>query len=118
VECPTGSGRWMNLAEVACELAARLTRIFLPEGEPGCVSARSRPCHGQDRYFAVDPHWQDLILFHEYFHGDTGRGLGASHQTGWTALVARLLEMGSVPEVETDHVATGAPRGTDLKSVL
>lgn len=90
VECPAGSGTQMNLAEVACELAGRLRRIFLPDAEGG------RPCHGGGRRFADDPHWRDLVLFHEYFHGDTGRGLGASHQTGWTALVARLLEMGSV----------------------
>jgi hypothetical protein len=89
VECPTGSGRLMNLEEVACELAGRLTRIFLPDAR-GC-----RPCHGDDRCFAEDPNWRDLILFYEYFHGDNGRGLGAGHQTGWTALVARLLEMGS-----------------------
>jgi hypothetical protein len=87
VECPTGSGQWMNLAEVACELAGRLKRLFLPD------SQGNRPCHGTERRFANDPHWRDLILFHEYFHGDNGRGLGASHQTGWTALVARLLEM-------------------------
>jgi hypothetical protein len=87
VECPTESGRKMNLAEVAHELAARLTRLFLPDAQG------HRPCHGSDRRFAADPHWQDLILFYEYFHGDNGRGLGASHQTGWTALVIRLLEM-------------------------
>jgi len=79
----------MNLAEVARELAARLARIFLPDG------LGSRPCHGGDRRFADDPNWRDLVLFHEYFHGDNGRGLGASHQTGWTALVTRLLEMDS-----------------------
>src|SRR5262249_27019893 len=86
VECPTGSGRLMNLAEVAAELAGRLTRIFLPNAQGG------RPCHGSIPYYAEDPHWRDLVLFYEYFHGDNGRGLGASHQTGWTALVARLLE--------------------------
>ena len=89
VECPTGSGRMMNLSEVADEIASRLSSIFLPDGEG------RRPCHGQDRRFAADPNWKDLLLFHECFHGDTGRGLGASHQTGWTALVARhLLDMG------------------------
>jgi hypothetical protein len=87
VECPAGSGRSMNLAEVARELAARLTRLFLPD------THGSRPCHGSERHFASDPHWQDLILFYEYFHGDNGRGVGASHQTGWTALATRLLEM-------------------------
>ena len=86
VQCPTGSGRLMNLQEVAGELAARLVRIFRPNHEG------RRPCHGSDLPFATDPHWRDLVLFYEYFHGDSGRGLGASHQTGWTALVARLLE--------------------------
>jgi mannosylglycerate hydrolase MGH1-like protein len=86
VECPTGSGRFMNLLEVAQEIASRLARLFLRD-ERG-----RRPCHGQDSRFASDPHWRDLVLFHEYFHGDTGRGVGASHQTGWTALAARCLE--------------------------
>jgi hypothetical protein len=86
VECPTGSGRRLNLQEVAREIASRLASIFLPDAHG------RRPCHGDDARFTSDPHWRDLILFHEYFHGDTGRGLGASHQTGWTALVARLLE--------------------------
>jgi hypothetical protein len=88
VECPTGSGRSMNLSEVARELASRLLRIFMPDAEG------RRPCHGHDRRFADDPHWRELVLFHEFFHGDNGRGLGASHQTGWTALITRLLEMG------------------------
>jgi hypothetical protein len=86
VECPTGSGQRMNLQEVADDLSARLARIFLPDAR-GC-----RPWHGDDRRYAEDPHWRDLVLFHEYFHGDTGRGLGASHQTGWTALAIRALE--------------------------
>jgi Glycosyl hydrolase family 63 C-terminal domain len=86
VEFPTGSGRQMNLAEVAHALADRLTGLFLPDAQG------RRPCHGQERRFADDPHWRDLILFYEYFHGDNGRGLGADHQTGWTALVTRLLE--------------------------
>ncbi len=86
VECPTGSGRRMTLKEVAHELNGRLARLFLPDANG------RRPCHGEDERFAKDPHWCDLLLFHEYFHGDTGRGLGASHQTGWTALVARCLE--------------------------
>jgi hypothetical protein len=90
VECPTGSGRLMNLAEVAGELAARLKGIFLPD-ERG-----RRPCHGSNRHFADDAHWRDLILFYEYFHGDNGQGIGASHQTGWTALVTRLVEMAPV----------------------
>jgi hypothetical protein len=86
VECPTGSGRLMNLGEVARELSGRLARLFLP-GEQG-----RRPWPGEDRVFHDDPHWRELTLFHEYFHGDNGRGLGASHQTGWTALVVRVLE--------------------------
>jgi hypothetical protein len=85
VECPTGSGRWMTLKEVAREIASRVARLFLPD------DTGRRPCQGNDPRWAADPHWRDLVLFHEYFHAETGRGLGASHQTGWTALVARLL---------------------------
>jgi hypothetical protein len=86
VEVPAGSGRRLNLREAAHELAGRLASIFLPDAT-GC-----RPCHGDDPRYARDPHWRDLVLFHEYFHGDTGRGLGASHQTGWTALAIRCIE--------------------------
>jgi hypothetical protein len=86
VECPTGSGVWMNLGEVSHEIARRLASVFLPDGEG------RRPCHGADERFHKDPHWRDLVLFHEYFHGDSGRGVGASHQTGWTALAVRCLE--------------------------
>ncbi|HEX6433062.1 MAG TPA: hypothetical protein VFZ87_02425, partial [Gemmatimonadales bacterium] len=86
VECPVGSGRRLDLQGVARELAGRLAGIFLVD-ESG-----RRPCHGTDERFAVDPYWKDLVLFHEYFHGDTGRGVGASHQTGWTALVVRCIE--------------------------
>jgi hypothetical protein len=86
VECPTGSGHWMTLGEVAEEIATRLVRIFLPD-ETG-----RRPCHGMDARYREDPYWRDLVLFYEYFHGDTGRGVGASHQTGWTALAVPLLE--------------------------
>jgi hypothetical protein len=86
VECPTGSGRLMTLREVARELARRLSRIFLPD-----ASGR-RPVAGAYEVFHSDPHWKDLILFHEYFHGDSGAGLGASHQTGWTGLIAKLLD--------------------------
>jgi hypothetical protein len=85
VECPTGSGRMMNLEQVAREISSRLVRIFQPDETGRC------PWHGGVERFASDPHWRGLTLFHEYFDGDTGRGLGASHQTGWTALVARLL---------------------------
>ncbi len=86
VECPTGSGRLMNLKQVALELASRLVKLFLPHDHI------RRPCHGQDNRYAEDPHFRDLVLFHEYFHAETGRGLGASHQTGWTGLVVRCLE--------------------------
>ncbi len=86
VECPTGSGRKMTLGQVACELATRLSGLFLPDADG------RRPCHGDAAPFRDDPHWRDLVLFHEHFHGETGRGLGASHQTGWTALVVRCLE--------------------------
>ena len=86
VECPTGSGQMMNLWEVATELSRRLARIFLrgPDGR--------RPVFGNLEKFQTDPHWRDAIPFHEYFNGDTGAGIGASHQTGWTALVAKLLQ--------------------------
>jgi hypothetical protein len=86
VECPTGSGKWMNLFEVAREIANRLTRIFLRD-ESG-----RRPVFGGTQKFQTDPHWKDYLLFYEYFHGDNGAGLGASHQTGWTGLVAKLIE--------------------------
>jgi hypothetical protein len=86
VECPTGSGQMLTLGEVAAELSRRLSRIFL-RADDG-----RRPVFGGQATFQQDPHWRDLILFHEYFHGDNGAGIGASHQTGWTALVAKLLQ--------------------------
>jgi Mannosylglycerate hydrolase MGH1-like glycoside hydrolase domain/Glycosyl hydrolase family 63 C-terminal domain len=95
VECPTGSGRRMNLFEVSRELGDRLTRIFLPD-ERG-----RRPVYGGTKKFQTDPHWRDCILFYEYFHGDNGAGLGASHQTGWTGLVARLIQLYGHLEAET-----------------
>jgi hypothetical protein len=85
IECPTGSGKMMNLKEIAFELMHRLVKLFMPD------SAGHRPLHGGAERYADDPHWKDLVLFYEYFHGDTGRGVGASHQTGWTGLVADLL---------------------------
>ncbi|MEP7309113.1 MAG: glucosidase [Acidobacteriota bacterium] len=85
VECPTGSGRYHTIGEVASELATRLTRLFLRNQEG------RRPVFGDNRRLQDDPHFRDHVLFHEYFHGDTGRGVGASHQTGWTGLVAKLL---------------------------
>jgi hypothetical protein len=85
VECPRGSGRFVNLFEASQELRRRLGALFLPS------ASGHRACHGDDERYATDPHWRDLPLFYEYFHGDTGRGLGASHQTGWTALVSTIL---------------------------
>jgi hypothetical protein len=87
IECPTGSGKMMNLFEVSKDIADRLTRIFLRD-ERG-----KRPVYGGTEKFQSDPHWRDHILFYEYFHGDNGAGLGASHQTGWTGCVAKLIEM-------------------------
>jgi len=87
IECPTGSGKLMNLFEVSKEISDRLTRIFLRD-EHG-----KRPVYGGSEKFQNDPQWRDLILFYEYFHGDNGAGLGASHQTGWTGLVAKLIEL-------------------------
>jgi hypothetical protein len=86
VECPSGSGQVKTLSEVAVELSRRLSSIFLRGRDS------RRPVHGGQELFQHDPHWKDLLLFYEYFHGDTGRGCGASHQTGWTALVAKLLQ--------------------------
>jgi hypothetical protein len=82
VECPTGSGRQLTLHEVAREISGRLTSAFLRDADG------HRSVHGAQEKFAKDPYWRDLILFHEYFDGDTGAGLGASHQTGWTGLAA------------------------------
>lgn len=87
VECPTGSGRQKNLYQVAEEISRRLVNIFL-RGKDG-----RRPVYGSTRKFQEDPHWRDLVLFYEYFHGDNGAGLGASHQTGWTGCVARLMHL-------------------------
>jgi hypothetical protein len=86
IECPTGSGRWMNLFDVAREITNRLIRIFLPD------QSGRRSVYGGAQQFQTDPHWKDYLLFHEYFHGDNGAGLGASHQTGWTGLIARMIE--------------------------
>jgi hypothetical protein len=85
VECPTGSGRFMSIHEAANELACRLTQIFLKDAEG------KRPVFAHHPRMQNDPHFRDYVLFYEYFHGDSGRGVGASHQTGWTGLVAKLL---------------------------
>ena len=100
VELPTGSGRRANLRAVAMELQKRLASLFLPDG------TGRRPCHGADERYARDPAWKDLVLFYECFHGDNGRGVGVSHQTGWTALAARCVR-----DVARDRArAATAPR--------
>jgi hypothetical protein len=116
IECPTGSGRLMNLYQVAEEISRRLSSIFLRDKDG------RRPVYGGTRKFQEDPHWRDLILFYEFFHGDNGAGLGASHQTGWTGVVARgmhlfatstaeqFLELGRAAAVtEVEPEATGQP---------
>ena len=87
IECPTGSGNLCTLFEVTQELGHRLVSIFTPDDDG------RRPVYGGTETFQRDPHWRDLLLFYEYFHGDNGAGLGASHQTGWTGLVARLIQV-------------------------
>jgi len=87
VQCPTGSGKSMNLFEVAKEISRRLEATFLRDAHG------KRPVYGESSRFQADPHWRDLILFYEYFHGDNGAGIGASHQTGWTGLVAPLMDL-------------------------
>lgn len=87
IECPTGSGNMMTLYQVAEEISRRLASMFLKD-EDG-----RRPVYGGARRFQEDPHWCDLILFYEYFHGDNGAGLGANHQTGWTGVIARTLHL-------------------------
>ena len=87
VECPTGSGKYLTLFEVAKEIAGRLSKIFLRD------ASGKRPVYGGTKKFQEDPYWKDYILFYEYFHGDNGAGLGASHQTGWTGLIARVLDL-------------------------
>jgi hypothetical protein len=103
IEFPTGSGTMMTLWDIAAELSRRLTSIFTPDAEG------VRPLFGRSQKFQTDPHWRDLILFHEYFHGDSGVGLGANHQTGWTGLVTKLLQQsGELRDRRTD---LSRPRG-------
>ena len=94
IECPTGSGRHLNLYQVAEEITRRLIRIFLQDDNG------RRPVYGDTRKFQEDPHWRDYLLFYEYFHGDNGAGLGASHQTGWTGLIARALHLFATTNAE------------------
>ncbi|WP_338038099.1 MGH1-like glycoside hydrolase domain-containing protein [Neosynechococcus sphagnicola] len=96
VECPTGSGQYMTLFEVAQDLRERLTCIFLRDG-----SGR-RPVYGGAEKFQTDPYWKDLVLFYEYFHGDNGAGIGASHQTGWTGCVARIMH--GMPDITKEFL--------------
>jgi hypothetical protein len=96
VECPTGSGQMMTLNEVASELSRRIAKIFLRD-ENG-----RRPVHGQNEEFQNDPHWRDLLLFYEYFHGDEGSGVGASHQTGWTGLITKLLQQSGISRTQEE----------------
>jgi hypothetical protein len=101
IECPTGSGRHMNLYQVAEEISRRLASIFLRDpltrstssGQEGSGQAGRRPVYGGSKKFQEDPHWRDYLLFYEYFHGDNGAGLGASHQTGWTGVIARAMHL-------------------------
>ena len=102
VECPTGSGNYMTLFDVAKEIGRRLSNIFLRDANG------KRPVYGGTKKFQEDPHWRDYILFYEYFHGDNGAGLGASHQTGWTGLVARNLD--AFARLKEDDVLR-APKG-------
>jgi hypothetical protein len=102
VEFPTGSGRRMRLRDIAAELARRLVAIWLPDAEG------HRPVAGAYEKLRSDPEWRDLLFFHEYFHGETGAGIGASHQTGWTGLVAHLLCRGGVLDA-----AAGGARPTE-----
>ena len=105
VECPTGSGQMMTLWEVAAELSRRMTRIFLQGGRRPAAGSRDKPS------ISDDPDWQDLVLFYEYFHGDNGSGVGASHQTGWTGVVAKLLQQSG------ERVAIGSDT-RELEGVL
>jgi Glycosyl hydrolase family 63 C-terminal domain/Mannosylglycerate hydrolase MGH1-like glycoside hydrolase domain len=117
IECPTGSGRMMNLFEVAQEITERLARIFLRDNK------EHRPVYGGTKKFQDDPHWRDHLLFYEYFHGDNGAGLGASHQTGWTGLVGALMrllgtaEQKQFLEAGKREVLKGLSRGSQAKKV-
>ena len=100
VECPTGSGTRMTLYEVAAEISRRLSRPFLRAADG------TRPVYGAIEKFQTDPRWRDLIQFHEYFHGDNGSGIGASHQTGWTGLVAKLMQQNGEYEAKARAVSS------------
>jgi mannosylglycerate hydrolase MGH1-like protein len=110
IECPTGSGRQMNLYQVAEEIHRRLASIFLRNSEG------RRPVYGATRKFQEDPHWRDLILFYEYFHGDNGAGLGASHQTGWTGVIARGMHLFATTTAEQALELGKAAAVTEVES--
>ncbi len=110
IECPTGSGKMMNLFDVSKEIADRLTGIFT-RNEHG-----RRPVYGGTEKFQTDPQWRDYILFYEYFHGDNGAGIGASHQTGWTGLVAKIIQVYGLVDAER-ALAAGAQAGILIRSV-
>ncbi|MBI2682204.1 MAG: glucosidase [Acidobacteriales bacterium] len=115
VECPTGSGNMMTLWEVAKELSQRLSMLFLRD------RGGRRPVNGDHTLLQNDPHWQDLVLFYEYFHGDTGRGVGASHQTGWTGVVAKLLQQSGDPyaviEAELESISKAPAKAETAKDL-
>jgi glycogen debranching enzyme len=115
VECPTGSGKKMNLYQVAADIGRRLSNVFLRD-ERG-----ERPVHGAARKFQDDPLWRDYPLFYEYYHGDTGAGIGASHQTGWSGAIARIMHVFAATDARTfleqgkDKLAGEAPRPRKTK---
>jgi hypothetical protein len=102
VECPTGSGHYLTLNEVADELSRRLMGLFLRDG------AGRRAVFGGQEQFQTDPHWRDYIPFHEYFHGDTGAGVGVSHQTGWTGVIAKLIQQQGEQQMRQQSHAVAA----------
>jgi hypothetical protein len=104
VECPRGSGNMLTLNQVAIELGRRLINLFIPD-ESG-----RRPCCGHWDLLQTDPHFKEHLQFHEFFHGDTGAGLGASHQTGWTGLVAKLIEQQALDRAKSTPQARPAPK--------
>ncbi|HJX00942.1 MAG TPA: hypothetical protein VJ453_12310 [Terriglobales bacterium] len=108
VECPAGSGNLLSLGQVANDISDRLARLFMAD------SNGRRPAHGRNTMFQTDPYWKDLVLFYEYFHGDDGSGLGASHQTGWTGLVAKLIQQNGEPQ--TRHAGSPANGRTRAKT--
>jgi hypothetical protein len=112
VECPTGSGQKLTLWQIAAEISRRLESIFL-RGSDG-----RRPVFGQIDLFQSNPHWRDHVPFHEYFHGDTGRGVGASHQTGWTGVIAKLLEQTATQMAAPRQHSGAVPHGVPDVAVV